>query len=412
MLEVVLEGQLEKEADKEQFSELLKSICQEMKLKIEDYDSALLIDVCPEGVVECSYEGKFISVSAQTNIAGPGFHAFVCRLFDNIIQKSPLAFDVNDSTRYYEERNFENLKYKYFYTWLENMQDYVKDNWKQVKKLCLCWAKDCYRPLGKENAIVTPMGYMMKDDFIHGEAEDVAKRFFIWNEEKKTAEYYRNCAISLLWKECYFEYSSMNEETDKIANSIVDYIEAAYEKDNLLALPMEAYNMLCDAIQRDKLIQHADVLMIPDLGYRNQTVFYPFGNWLIPTHGCSEKSYDRNTKSMHFMAPYKTSDEPWRWMVKADAYKTDQETASFMKKLEEPKDTDEVFEFHTKKKNLLGKGCIEKTDSYYVMTVQINNAKDILYLQCVINDEKDIEALKNWCTEVEYMQYEQNQLHS
>lgn len=412
MLEVVLEGQLEKETDKEQFSGLLKSICEEMKLKIEDYGSVLLIDVCPEGIVECSYEGRFISVSAQTNIVGPGFHAFVCTLFDAIIQKSQLSFEVIDSTRYYEERNFENLKYKYFYTWLEILQDYVKDNWNQVKNLCLCWAKDYYRPIGKEGHIVTPMGYMTKDKFLHSEVEDLAKEFFIWNEEKRTAQYYRNCAISLLWKECYFEYSAMNEETDKIANSILDYIEAAYEKDNLLALPMEAYDILCDAIQREKFIQHADVLAIADLGYRNHTVFYPFGNWMIPTHGCSEKSYDKNTKSLHFMAPYKTSDEPWRWMVKVDAFTLEQESASFMKKLEEPNEEDEIFEFHTKEHGLLGKGCIEKVDSYYVMTVQINSDKDIIYLQCVINDEKDIEPLKKWCTEIEYVQYEQNKLHS
>ncbi len=61
------------------------------------------------------------------------------------------------------------------------------------------------------------MGYMTKDKFLHSEVEDLAKEFFIWNEEKRTAQYYRNCAISLLWKECYFEYSAMNEETDKIA---------------------------------------------------------------------------------------------------------------------------------------------------------------------------------------------------
>lgn len=48
----------------------------------------------------------------------------------------------------------------------------------------------------------------------------------------------------LLWKECYFAYSSMlNEYTDKIANSILDYLEAAYEKDDLLPLPMDACNL-------------------------------------------------------------------------------------------------------------------------------------------------------------------------
>ncbi len=150
--EIVLEGQLEKETDKEQFSGLSKEYREEMKLKIEDYGSALLIDVCPEGIVECSYEGRFISVSAQTNIVGPGFHAFVCTLFDAIIQNSQLSFEVIDSTRYYEERNFENLKYKYFYTWLENLQDYVKDQLDQVKKSMYMLGKRLLSPYRKRRS--------------------------------------------------------------------------------------------------------------------------------------------------------------------------------------------------------------------------------------------------------------------
>ena len=62
----------------------------------------------------------------------------------------------------------------------------------------------------------------------------MADDFFVWNDRKRTARYYRNCAMVLLWKECYFAYSSMNEYTDKIANSILDYLEAAYEKLSLI----------------------------------------------------------------------------------------------------------------------------------------------------------------------------------
>ena len=36
-IEIVLEGQLEKETDKEAFSAFLKQVCDEKKLKLEDY---------------------------------------------------------------------------------------------------------------------------------------------------------------------------------------------------------------------------------------------------------------------------------------------------------------------------------------------------------------------------------------
>ena len=54
-IELVLEGKLEKESEKEEFSAFLKELCKQKQLKIEDYDTLVLIDVCPEGRIECSY---------------------------------------------------------------------------------------------------------------------------------------------------------------------------------------------------------------------------------------------------------------------------------------------------------------------------------------------------------------------
>ena len=107
-IEIVLEGQLEKETDKEAFSAFLKQVCDEKKLKLEDYDATVMIDICPEGYIECGYEDRFVSIAAQTNVAGPGFHAFVCTVFDEIISGSQIPLEVNDPTGYYTDRNFEN----------------------------------------------------------------------------------------------------------------------------------------------------------------------------------------------------------------------------------------------------------------------------------------------------------------
>ena len=63
-IEIVLEGQLEKETDKEAFSAFLKQVCDEKKLKLEDYDATVMIDICPEGYIECGYEDRFVSIAA------------------------------------------------------------------------------------------------------------------------------------------------------------------------------------------------------------------------------------------------------------------------------------------------------------------------------------------------------------
>lgn len=409
-IEIVLEGQLEKETDKEAFSAFLKQVCDEKKLKLEDYDATVMIDICPEGYIECGYEDRFVSIAAQTNVAGPGFHAFVCTVFDEIISGSQIPLEVNDPTGYYTDRNFENLKYKYFYRWLKDIQGYVLDHIDEEKELCISWPQEYYHPVYREGFVVTPLGYIHRDDFQTRDVEDLADDFFVWNDRKRTARYYRNCAMVLLWKECYFAYSSMNEYTDKIANSILDYLEAAYEKDDLLPLPMDAYRSICTAIHREILIQHADELKIAHLGYRNEVVSYPFGSWSIPAHGCSEKSFDETTQTMHFMAPYKDAQEPWKWMIKANAYTFEKEIPTFLEKLEKPVDVMDAFSFE--KEAVICKGIVENLDEYYTVVVQANCEKDTLFLECIVRDEQDIAMLKEWCQGIKHRVTISDELHS
>ena len=67
----------------------------------------------------------------------------------------------------------------------------------------------------------------------------------------------------------------MNEFTDKMANTIIDYLEAAYEKDDTEALPMKEYRLLCNAIYRQEAIKHANLLELHNAGYRKNTIYYP-----------------------------------------------------------------------------------------------------------------------------------------
>lgn len=402
-MEIVLEGKLEKEKDRESVTAFLQQICERHKIKSEDYDTLLMIEVCPEGSIECSYEGCFVSIAAQTNVAGPGFHAFVCRLFDDIIQEAPIHFEVSDPTGYYTTRNFETLKYQYFYRWLADIKDYVKEQ-ADDSEITLCWPVNDYRPKKKDGYVVTPMGYLSKRDFKERDCEDLAKDFFIWNDIERTAHYYRNCALSLLWKECFYAYSNMNETTDKIGNSIVDYLEAAYEKDNLLPLPLKAYEEVCAALHREVLIHHGEDMGLSHIGYRKELISYYLGNWSIPVHGCCEKSYDASTQSLHFMAPYKEADEPWHWMIKANAYSFEQPVCDFLEALRHPKTDEEGFSFE--KEDLHMMGVIRQEEAYFTMQVQVNCEHDTLFLECVIKEKADVELLRGWFEGIVHHQIE------
>ncbi len=389
-IELVLEGKLEKESEKEEFSAFLKELCKQKQLKIEDYDTLVLIDVCPEGRIECSYEDVFVSLSAQSDVAGPGFHAYVCDFFQEVMAKSGITFEVEDPTQYFEKRDFEGLKYNYFYQWLSSMQDYVNEH--KQEDLSLCWKQDNYQPFAKKGMVITPLGYISIEDFIHLEVEDLANRFFIWNRLDRDAAYYRNCAYALLWKDCYYEYSAMNEESEKAANMIVDYMEASYEKDDKIALPLDLYEMLCQTIGRETLQLHGENVDLNEIGYRRDLVRYPFGNWSIPVNGYSEVSYDAKSKTLHFMAPYKVSDEPWRWLMNVTTYEVDPQQ-NVLQQTNFHEDTAlDVFDIHTKE--CKGKGVVHDLDEFIQIATQFQCGKDLLSIDVLMNGKEDIEEFK------------------
>lgn len=400
-IELVLEGQLEKESDREGFSNFLHTLCIDKKLKIEDYDSYVMIDVCPEGAVECSYEGTFVSIAAQSSVAGPGFHAFVAELYDDIMEQGGISLEASDVTNYFFDRNFENLKYQYFYQWLKDIADNVVAHHEEEPDVCVAWPLNYYHPLVKKGYVVTPMGYMAVDDFQEFDMEELAGRFFVWNAQGRDACYYRNCALTLLWKECYFEYSMMNEYTDKMASMIMDYLEAAYDADPLLPLPREAYGVLATALEREHLLMGSIDMGGAQIGYRRDIISYPLGNWSIPADGYAEKSFDEVTQTLHFMAPYAKQDTPWRWMIKANAYVFEKEVPSFLESLNSPaKDVVDHFTFLNDHSE--GKGIVEDLKDYYSMVVQVNSASETLFLECIIKEATDIPMMKAWCEGVQH----------
>ncbi|MCB6567475.1 hypothetical protein LI169_20700, partial [Desulfovibrio desulfuricans] len=72
----------------------------------------------------------------------------------------------------------------------------------EEKELCISWPQEYYHPVWRDGFVVTPMGYIHKEDFRTRDVEDLADDFFVWNDFERTARYYRNCAMVLLWKEC------------------------------------------------------------------------------------------------------------------------------------------------------------------------------------------------------------------
>lgn len=387
-IEVVLEGRLEDEQDYEGYLRMIQELAQQWQLKMEITDRDALIDVCPEGMIEISYEDGFLTVAAQTNVAGPGFHAYVCDFFHAVEERSPLSLTVEDPTHYYTHHRFDRLVNEVFYRWLGEIAQYIRET-ADHDQLCLSWPMNYYVPKPKKDHVVTPMGYIHIADFLNQDPASLAERFFVWNHLGRDGAYYRNAALNLLWKECYFEYSNMNEMTEKQADTILDYLEIAHRLDPQLALPMKEYQQLCELRQRESRIHDAAPYdtSIP-IGYRREIVHVRCGHWSIPVHGCAQENVDENTQTLYLTAPYRSMEEPWQWLIQINVYAFQQEVRGFLKEWEEAEEPIDISH-----DDIVGRAFLQREEDHIRLHAQCNCGKEMLKLQCIIGEEAAVEPL-------------------
>lgn len=397
-IEVTLEGKLEEEKDFEGYLKLIQEIAGQNQLKMEAYEDYAVIDICPEGYIEISCENLYLSISAQTNVAGPGFHAFVCDIFQQIQDQSPLQLTAGDPTGYYDQRNFNHLKYGIFHRWLTDIVAYVKEHKDEAEKLCISWPMNYYQPMHHPNCIVTPLGYISKQEFCNTEINELADRFFIWNHMGRNAHYYRNAALNLLWKECYFTYSNMNEDTKKQADTILDLLEIAYEKDPDLPLPTAEYKLLCDIRGRDhKLVGAKSMRSSLKIGYRYHNVEYHYGNWNIILDGFCEKSFDQINQICYLMSPYMNEEEPWKWMVRME---TMIHKADLKQQEKDWEAIGKVISWHHE--NISGIGVIISNEDHIMIEAIIEHHDEQLNFQAVACDENDVDMLLKQLQNITY----------
>lgn len=399
-MEILLEGRLKKESEWEEFHTFLKQLCEEKQLYMEDHGSSLLIRVCPLGDILCSYAERYLSLAAQTIPAGPGFHAWTCQLFQEIKARYALDGTLHDPTSYDKNHSFEDLKHHHFYPWLRQLVATLQQHAREADGMYVCWTNTDYEPRLKKGCAATPLGYVPLDALSGKDVEEWAESFFVWNEETRTARYYRSCAMALLWQDCYYAYSGMNEQTEKTALAIIDYLEAAYEADTTLPLPLTAYQTLCVAIHREPLIRQGVAMPQEILGYRQNTVGFRFREWSVNADGCAEVSYDRSTDTLCLMAPYHHEGEPWRWLLQAKVYPTGT-VLHDSKKIHDT--TDALATFTMGNDTCSGTGYMHKQDDHIHLQAVLQHDDTQLYLDGVAKDMETAKLLQQFCEQSSYV---------
>lgn len=389
--ELLMEGTC-KEEQLETFTKLLKHLGEHQQFKVEDYGDMILMHLCPQGVLKCQYEESFVRIETNTIFAGPGYHHAALELMKEIQEESHFELSISDSTNYLEHQDFDLLT-SYFYEWMHDVREYVEEYRHYNKNIMISWNED-FLPKRKSEHIITALGYVSYDDLMLIEDESLADRLFIWNQIEQDASFYRNCALSLLWNHCYFEYTNMNEIVKQDGQEIIDRLEIAYEKNQEIAIPMHAYQELCQLLHHEPMIQVAHKLDETEpLGYRRHELGYRFHNWIIWADGTCEKQYDEISDTFILMGPYLNEDAIWNWMLRVNV--SNEENAS-LKEFESILNKDLTIHYQ-----------VQNQDGYYVLDAQVTYKQEHLLIQFIYHDQAFLqEAIKI----LEMIDYEKEKL--
>lgn len=300
--------------DMNELYEVLGALCHREGVQIEDKGDRVEILVCPQGKILVTENGREMELSASTRHAGPGFHAFAVELFKDIEEEVPGEYELIDDMEYDVDEDFHRLGHAY-----ENELEYMRDlilNHPGFKDKNYMYDETYFLPVSEKDKVATAMGLMDAEEFKKKPLEDLMDYFYVWNNWDRDARFYRNAALTLLAKEGYGEYSSMNDQTEKNANEIMDYLEIAHKQDPDLPLPLDAYAALAAALHRDNLLTDAKPMEHGVIQYRSRDVYHLFEDARVLAPGTAERSYDPVTQSVNLMAPYREGEE-WKWLIQA-----------------------------------------------------------------------------------------------
>lgn len=369
------------EKEMNELYEVIDAICVREGIQAEDRLDHVDILVAPQGKIVVTEEDKNLVLTANTRHAGAGFHAFCVDVFKDIEEELPGEYELIDDLEYDKDEDFHRLHHIY-----EDELDYLRKkllddpNFREKNYL---YDETYFLPIEEPGRILTSAGDMDLKDFATKDLHDLMDQFYVWNDWDRDAHFYKNAALTLLAKEGVGAYTNMNEQTQKNANEIADYIEIAYEKDPELPLPVKEYEALVFELGRENKLKDAVPMKEEAIQYRTKDVYHLFEDVRVAADGAAERSYDPVNQSMNLMAPYKDDGE-WKWLIQAS------KNPSIITNYEHLTQQDPI---HTDTGYVWMDHWEE--DGVTVVEAIIRNDERWLYIHAVVADPKDVDYVEN-----------------
>lgn len=291
----------------ESFRQMVDRLAADSGYNVEHNEDSVTIVFCALGVLYLSYEkyrrwicSSRVSIHGicQTNLLGAGFHKAVVEFVDKLQQGNEEPLVVEDETGYFERRNFEEMRSRYFYKWLAVTFEALQKNdthgpWK------ICWNPDSYIPIPPDSdVVISPIGFFRLSTVLsrieNDGIESVAPDFFLWNNPEQDARFHRGLALHSLWTACYFSSSLRSEEDWRINELIIRELEKTANLDSSLPFPKQVYKEICrlHGVSPIDVNHLLDYLCEFTIGYRRSYVCYHIGKLQFKIKGSYFKGED------------------------------------------------------------------------------------------------------------------------
>ena len=382
------------EAQKNEIYEVLGALCHREEIQIEDLGDLVEIYACPQGKIKVTEEDDKIILSANTRHAGAGFHAFSVEFFKALQEEIPGEYDLYDDLNFDQDEDFHRLVHVY-----EDELEYLRGlllKQGPIAKMNYIYDETFFLPIENSQRILTSIGDLDIQEFADMHLHDLMDMFYVWNSWQKDAQFYKNAALTLLAKEGVGKYTLMNENTIKHANDICEYIEAAYEKDHTIDLPLDVYADLCEQLGRDNKLSDAKNMEQEAIQYRIKEVYHLFEDARVVASGAAERSYDPVNQALCLMSPY-TDEAQWDWLIQAS------KQPGIVTNLDHIMEQDPV---QYDKKTIWMDSWQE--DGIYVLEAVLRYKEKFLYFHDVCAKEKDLAFLEQCIKESGFTKTQQD----
>ncbi len=377
-------------------------------LKFEYLENQLLVTIHPseEPIYFEIEEDNYLLLSARTNSVGPGYHAYIVEIMDDLSKYLNLNWiwgdakeeDVYfDETGYYKNRDFKLLQIEML-RWLRAISKHFNEEDTSNLKISLSLNSP---NLLDEYYAISPLGRWDKswfDKTRNGELENLmneGQQFFIWWNKEKDGAFYYKTTLALLNVEC--PWHSPIDDKERILYSSIDKCLINAQKNNIdLSLVKKDWRTIKSYLSND---QEETYFENTPIGFRKHKMNFSLaGNWNIQIPGYYYSDIQDDTEIYWY----------GERTIRNTTYKNEKEYPksefkSEIDKLLKPETYKRNKEIAFENEKIIGKGYIylyeEDDENYWILHgVKIDKNGLILSTICFSNESDESWAIDTWET--------------